>query len=78
MNAPDAAELARAPGVRPGGECPRCGKPMLRNGVLLARVVVLGCAHSTAKCGQCKAWVRVPVMISAAGEPGCRKTPTQA
>ncbi len=54
-------DLARAPWILPGGHCPQCRKAMLREFVLLTRVVVLGAKHSTAKCSQCKAWVKVPV-----------------
>lgn len=55
------AELDRALWVRPDGGCPHCRKTMLRDFVLLSRVVAIGTRHSTAKCSQCKAWVKVPV-----------------
>lgn len=58
------ADLARASWILPGGQCPQCRKAMLRESVLLTRVVVLGREHSTAKCSQCKAWVKVPVQRS--------------
>jgi hypothetical protein len=73
MNAPlkpehtaDPADLARALPILGNGQCPHCRKAMLREFVLLTRVIVLGAAHSTAKCSQCKAWVRVPVVRSVA------------
>lgn len=55
------ADLARALWLRTDGSCPHCRKAMLREFVLLTRVVVIGAEHSTAKCSQCKAWVKVPV-----------------
>jgi hypothetical protein len=60
-HAADPADLERAPWLLPSGQCPKCHKAMLREFVLLTRVVVLGSQHSTAKCSQCKAWIKVPV-----------------
>lgn len=57
----DPADLARASWIHPNGQCPHCRKAMLREFVLLTRVIVIGAVHSTAKCSQCKAWVKVPV-----------------
>lgn len=61
-HAADPADLARAAWLLPNGQCPHCRKAMLREFVLLTRVVVLGANHSTAKCSQCKAWVKVQVV----------------
>lgn len=58
----DPADLERAQRLLPNGQCPHCRKAMLREFVLIARVVVLGTHDSAAKCSQCKAWVRVPVV----------------
>lgn len=56
-------DLARAAWLRDDGGCPCCRKAMLRDGfALLTRVVVIGNDHSTAKCSQCKAWVKVPLV----------------
>mgnify|MGYP001157896536 CR=1 FL=1 len=71
MNAPvkpdhvmTAADLARAQWVQPDGRCPRCDKPLLKDNILLTRVVSLGHQHSTAKCTQCKTLVRIPVVLT--------------
>ncbi len=58
------ADLANAQWVQPDGRCPRCDKPILKANILLTRVVSLGHTHSTAKCTQCKALVRIPVVLT--------------
>jgi hypothetical protein len=55
-------DLSGAQWLTASGHCPGCGKAMLREFALITRVVVLGRQHSTAKCSQCKAWVKVPVV----------------
>ncbi len=65
-NAVNPADLARALWLRPDGQCPHCRKAMLRDFVLLTRVIVIGTAHSTSKCSQCKAWVKVPLVRGSA------------
>jgi RNase P subunit RPR2 len=58
------ADMAKAQWVQPDGRCPRCDKPLLKDNILLTRVVALGREHSTAKCTQCKALVRIPVVLT--------------
>lgn len=53
-------------GSRPAITCPHCGKRVLVDGVLTARVVRLGTPCSQARCNRCKRWMAVPVVPAAA------------
>ncbi|HET8555287.1 MAG TPA: hypothetical protein VFL78_10710 [Rhodanobacteraceae bacterium] len=44
--------------------CPSCGKRILAEGVLTARVVRLGENESRAKCARCRTWVTVPLVLA--------------
>jgi len=44
--------------------CPGCGKKLLVDNVLTARVVRLGTTESKARCNRCKRWITVPVVLA--------------